>query len=695
MKKKQFVNKIKNLFQKNIISVFIIALIPAAVLIYLSPFNFNKYIIELEKTQNFIYDNEIEIYEDINNDSKKEFLRFFNHYNKFAAVSIFDENMINIQQINFAKKLASPDEKNLPFCTDINNNGYKEIFFFTQNDDSLFLNIINSKKLTSYKENIFISKIGFDTIPQKDFYYQWITAEDINGDGIKEVYFGINAGFALYPRRLFRYDIKNDSLIASVNIGTKLKTVPYKNRNNSLFFMCGTWSTDNCPKNYPFSYHDTCSWIFSYDKDLKLRFKPVALKGKYSATDKIYKMNNQFWFLFYPPTKKNRLIFIDSIGKITDEIYCKERNIRLNYLKILNKPQYFMTNYSNLNTYLFNPKLKRIEKKYSLTNKVRNSFFVTSADIDQDSEPEHIFLNKKNLSFDIYRNNLKHPANFILDNNIIDNITSTSQNGISKIIIKGRDKFYFFNYFKNPEYWFRYIFWVLTYILSVLFIWIVQLIPKRIEGKQNELKNRIVNLQLKNTQNQLDPHFTFNALNVVASKIYKEDRNTAYDLFERFSRLMRSSLAFSDKIFRPLNDELQFTEDYLEFQKSRFNNLFDYEILIPENINADKIKIPKMLIQGFAENCVKHAFKGIDYKGKISITVTHPDRVNLIIEDNGIGIKQSQIENPVPESGVGMIAMQEQVSLINKLYNKEIVIDITDKSITNSISTGTIVSIQL
>jgi len=156
------------------------------------------------------------------------------------------------------------------------------------------------------------------------------------------------------------------------------------------------------------------------------------------------------------------------------------------------------------------------------------------------------------------------------------------------------------------------------------------------------------------------------------------------------------NMAFSDKIFRPLNDELQFTEDYLEFQKSRFNNLFDFEINISENINSEKTDIPKMIIQGFAENCVKHAFKGIDYTGKIRIAVKKQDEKTLItIEDNGIGITQSQIDNPVPESGVGMIAMQEQVALINKLYHKEIVIDITDKSSTDSNSLGTIISIYL
>jgi len=373
-------------------------------------------------------------------------------------------------------------------------------------------------------------------------------------------------------------------------------------------------------------------------------------------------------------------------------------------IKIESKEHFFIseTSTEKMVYYEFFPDVKEL-KKTNLSKEIAGYLRPVIFDIDKDGEGEYFLLNYSDYALYLSRNNFKHSVKVPLDsdfNNIID-VSSKVTDNVVKIIITSNTKIYFLDYFNNPNYWYQYPFFLLIYLFSILFTWIVQLIPKRISKKQDDLKNKIVNLQLKNTQNQLDPHFTFNALNVVASKIYKEDRNAAYDLFERFSRLMRSSLAFSDKIFRPLKDEIQFTEDYLEFQKSRFNNLFDYEILIPENINTDKIKIPKMLIQSFAENCVKHAFKGVDYKGKISITVIHsvrdlnPDRVNLIIEDNGIGIKQSQFENPVPKSGVGMIAMQEQVSLINKLYDKEIRIDITERSTVNPDTTGTVISIQL
>lgn len=345
----------------------------------------------------------------------------------------------------------------------------------------------------------------------------------------------------------------------------------------------------------------------------------------------------------------------------------------------------------------FDPVSKKIfESLYS--KKIKNLHIGHSFDVDYDSYPEFVFMDVSDNSFYLYRNNLKNHVKIPVNENTrsLYTVSSKKEKGKINIIFTSKEYIYYCTYYKNPDYNWKYPFWIIVFIVSFVFVRLIQLQQSRKIQRQDELKNKIINLQLTNTQNQLDPHFTFNALNVVASKIYKEDKITAYDLFERFSRLMRSSLAFSDKIFRPLSDELQFTEDYLEFQKTRFKTLFDFKITVSEVIKIDEIQIPKMLIQGFAENCVKHAFKGINCQGEINIRIEqNNDKTIITIEDNGIGIKRSNLENPKPESGYGIKTIQEQISLINKLYNKEIVIDIRDKSKTNKQLSGTLVLIQL
>jgi sensor histidine kinase YesM len=51
-------------------------------------------------------------------------------------------------------------------------------------------------------------------------------------------------------------------------------------------------------------------------------------------------------------------------------------------------------------------------------------------------------------------------------------------------------------------------------------------------------------------------------------------------------------------------------------QQMRFENKFDYEFNIDENLNPNFINIPPMFLQPFAENAIEHGFKDISHKGK-------------------------------------------------------------------------------
>ncbi len=700
MKNKAKKIQIKKFFSGNLIFVLLLALVPTIIIVLINPIDFKKYQVKLNYTR--LNKNAVHVYEDLDNDGKEEYINMNNFTMATLGMLIYTSDREHTGQYNSQYYMPVIIGGNKIFCEDINNDSVKEIIYFSQKSDSLFLSIFNYKNLNFLLKERFITIIGLNE--KTDYSYYWLTSADINQDQLKEIYFSVIGNFALYPRKIFKYDFANDSLISSVDAGAKQNVKSFYTDSGEPFFLSGSRATDNCYEDFPFEYRDTCTWFFAYDKDLKLIIKPRCFLGKPSSINDIYKQGKNFIALYTNSGTSgagSKILYLNMQGAITDSVIISEKFINETFIKInIGKKEHFFiysVNNDQVKYYEYFPD-KRNYKQTNLSKKLTGYLRPYMFDIDKDNEEEYFLINFSDKSLYLYRNNLKNPVKIPVDSDfegIID-ISSKVTDNVIKLIITTKSKFYFLDYFRNPNYWYKYPFWILIYFLSIFFVWLVQLIPKRIERKQDELKNKIINLQLTNTQNQLDPHFTFNALNVVASKIYKEDRNTAYDLFERFSRLMRSSLAFSDKIFRPLSDELQFTEDYLEFQKSRFKTLFDFKITVLEEIEIDKIQIPKMLIQGFAENCVKHAFKGIDYKCKINIEVAEKDDKTLItIEDNGIGIKQSHIDNPVPESGRGMIAMQEQVSLINKLYKKEILIEITDKSKTNKQLSGTLILIQI
>lgn len=160
--------------------------------------------------------------------------------------------------------------------------------------------------------------------------------------------------------------------------------------------------------------------------------------------------------------------------------------------------------------------------------------------------------------------------------------------------------------------------------------------------------------------------------------------------------MIRSSLMVSQKVFRSLEEEIQFTRDYLEFQKTRFKERFDFIIQVEKGIDLSDIQIPKMLIQGLAENSVKHAFYGVDFKGliKISILKDH-NHIKISIDDNGIGINQSIQLGTTSGTQMGEQILHDQIKQINKLYNREIIVKTVDKSEVEEEESGTKTEILL
>ena len=90
------------------------------------------------------------------------------------------------------------------------------------------------------------------------------------------------------------------------------------------------------------------------------------------------------------------------------------------------------------------------------------------------------------------------------------------------------------------------------YLILVLFIELLNRINTFKVVQKESLNRRLVTLQLQGIKAQLDPHFTFNTLNSVASLIYLEDRETAYDYMIKFTELLRGMLNDAERIYRSL-----------------------------------------------------------------------------------------------------------------------------------------------
>ncbi|MBP1999406.1 sensor histidine kinase YesM [Paenibacillus shirakamiensis] len=148
------------------------------------------------------------------------------------------------------------------------------------------------------------------------------------------------------------------------------------------------------------------------------------------------------------------------------------------------------------------------------------------------------------------------------------------------------------------------------------------------------------NAELRVLQAQIKPHFLFNTLESINILAAQNEGRKVNEMVLRLASILRISFQGTEEISLQL--EVEHLINYLEIQKFRFEDLFDYQIDIPnEMMNC---MLLKLTLQPLVENTIQHGFEGIEYTGKIKITgEMKEDHILLIVEDNGIGISSERL----------------------------------------------------
>ncbi|MCD4693148.1 MAG: histidine kinase, partial [Calditrichales bacterium] len=264
----------------------------------------------------------------------------------------------------------------------------------------------------------------------------------------------------------------------------------------------------------------------------------------------------------------------------------------------------------------------------------------------------------------------------------------------AQICINSEGSTSIYEYKKNSNFYFKYPSYILLYFLIFGFFHILFQFQKQRLKKIYETERRLNELQMLTIRNQMNPHFTFNAINSISSVIYKEDKKTAYNFFTRFSDLIRFTLKNAEKIAIPLSEEIEFVNNYLELEKFRFKERFSYNISVDGNIDQE-IKVPRMIIQTFAENAVKHGLSHLDKDGLLKIQISYQDhKLIILIEDNGIG-REAAGKLDIHGTGKGMKIIDQIFDLYFKLKGKKIIHSITDLKSDDNQPKGTKVIVEL
>ncbi len=244
-------------------------------------------------------------------------------------------------------------------------------------------------------------------------------------------------------------------------------------------------------------------------------------------------------------------------------------------------------------------------------------------------------------------------------------------------------------------FWFR-LFLVLLFLLGLYLL--IQVIRDRAK-KSSEIKEKMIELRMQALRAKMNPHFIFNTINSIQYFLTTNEKRTALEYLSKFARLMRLTLEFSDKTTISISEELESLKLYLDLEKLRFENKFDYKIDIEPQIDTRRMMIPHMLIQPYVENAVKHGIQNKIDKGMVKISVKKKDNeIYYVIEDNGIGIRKSlelkQQEN-IQQKSSGMEITRDRINLLNLEQKENERLEITDLSEESTEKTGTKVEITI
>jgi two-component sensor histidine kinase len=239
----------------------------------------------------------------------------------------------------------------------------------------------------------------------------------------------------------------------------------------------------------------------------------------------------------------------------------------------------------------------------------------------------------------------------------------------------------------KPAFWQTAWFRILILLLAITLVYIyfrarIYFIKKEAR-RRTLMQQRMAQLEMKALRAQMNPHFIFNALNSIQTFMMKSETEQALAYLNRFARLIRSVLDHSQLNTIPISKEVSMLENYIELEKLRFADQFDYKITIDPAIDADFTEILSMIIQPFIENAIWHGLlHKKDEQGKLLLTFTKmQDRILCTIEDNGIGRERSAAlkqRSGYTHASRGLQITRDRLSLYNSRFNVDASFNIED-----------------
>lgn len=179
------------------------------------------------------------------------------------------------------------------------------------------------------------------------------------------------------------------------------------------------------------------------------------------------------------------------------------------------------------------------------------------------------------------------------------------------------------------------------------------------ELREQEFAKLATEAQLSALRAQINPHFLFNSLTTIGYLIQTTPEK-AFETLMKLTQLLRGVLRSTGE-FCTLGEEIKLIENYLDIEKTRFEEKLTVKIEVAKDL--EKMRVPSLILQPLVENAIKHGISENKNGGEVEIVAKLENEknevfLNLSVFDTGAG---KNAKKTADSNGVGLQNIRERL----------------------------------
>lgn len=232
----------------------------------------------------------------------------------------------------------------------------------------------------------------------------------------------------------------------------------------------------------------------------------------------------------------------------------------------------------------------------------------------------------------------------------------------------------------SPPLWQTPWFLVVAALLLLLTSYLIFRLRVRRIRQLAEIRDRLSESRMQALGMQLNPHFVYNALNSVSSHMARNDARFTLRFLGKFGKLMRLVFRNSQQTLITVEEEIETLRLYIDMESARLDKELEFTIHVDENIDAESLMLPSLLLQPLVENAIWHGVSELPGKRCIDVCFTRSEtKLEVSICDNGRGFAPEALNKTSATEKHSLEIIGERLDLLGAHYRAPASIEITDR----------------